>query len=396
MVPQPRGNLPRILACLLAAMVAVVMLVIAPVDFIGLVAKAILILTVGCSLHGLCILAEEWLFHTTTRYRGQGLLVQMLLACVGMRTLLSVGLALLVLVLGLAEDHHTEERNYSLVILVSGLYPALKILGLLGPCQVEVSTICEERKNNVAHGLAWSFYLGYLKLVLPRLEDSIAAFRATHSASPFQSRGSKRLLLLLPLNANIVHKLEDEDTNIHFYDNLPNVEFDRAGVRGRVYKHSVYHVLDENGKSHQCVVEYATPLLTLYQMSHESSAGLGDKERREQVRLFYKTLQDVLEHSLDCRNRYTLILLNDEHEDDPHFLSKIILKSLLQQEKEEYCLTPPPHPDVGHILAPTQPIVDNWFENEPMSRDPTLMISHDSPRSLRSPVETSDELEHGL
>ena len=58
------------------------------------------------------------------------------------------------------------------------------------------------------------------------------------------------------------------------------------------------------------MVEYATPLLTLYSMSQESSAGFGEPERRQQVLLFFRTLQDILEHSLECRNRYTLILLN--------------------------------------------------------------------------------------
>lgn len=78
------------------------------------------------------------------------------------------------------------------------------------------------------------------------LEESIAAFRATHQASRnFCGRGSRKLLILIPLNANISHKLEDEDDNIKFYDNLPNNEIDRAGVRGRVYKHSVYRILDE-------------------------------------------------------------------------------------------------------------------------------------------------------
>lgn len=78
------------------------------------------------------------------------------------------------------------------------------------------------------------------------LEGSITAFRASHNAGPFETRGSRKLLILLPLNANITHTLEDEDTNIHFHDNLPDTEIDRAGVRGRVYKHSVYSLLDEN------------------------------------------------------------------------------------------------------------------------------------------------------
>ncbi|KAF7227821.1 stimulator of interferon genes protein-like [Nothobranchius furzeri] len=118
----------------------------------------------------------------------------------------------------------------------------------MGPSEVEVSGICEGRKMNVAHGLAWSFYLGYLQLVLPRLENSIAAFCAAHHRStPLWSRGSRKLLILVPLSANISHKLEDEDDNISFLENLPNNEIDRAGVRGRVYKHSVYRVKDGQG-----------------------------------------------------------------------------------------------------------------------------------------------------
>lgn len=31
----------------------------------------------------------------------------------------------------------------------------------------EISAICEKQNFNVAHGLAWSYYVGYLKLILP-------------------------------------------------------------------------------------------------------------------------------------------------------------------------------------------------------------------------------------
>ena len=65
-------------------------------------------------------------------------------------------------------------------------------------------------------------------------------------------------------------------------------------------------------QARECVVEYATPLLTLYKMSQESSAGFGEPERRQQVLLFFRTLQNILEQSLECRNRYTLILLNGQ------------------------------------------------------------------------------------
>lgn len=61
-----------------------------------------------------------------------------------------------------------------------------------------------------------------------------------------------------------------------------------------------------------CVVEYATPLLTLYQMSQDGSAGFSAWDRRQQVLLFYTSLSHILENSLECRNRYRLILLDGE------------------------------------------------------------------------------------
>ncbi|XP_071388906.1 stimulator of interferon genes protein-like [Centroberyx affinis] len=393
LVPQPRGSLPKVCASTLAAIAIVGFLLLSPERSCGLVAMVILVLTLGPLLHGLCLLAEEMFCHTNTRYQGRGPLLRMLAGCgLGGRTLLAAGLAGLLLYLA-AQPLLEKSHCWTLLLLASALYPLFKALGVLGPSEVEVSDICERRKMNVAHGLAWSFYLGYLRLVLPRLEDSIVAFRATHQAGPFQSRNSRKLLILVPLNANIAHKLEDEDDNIRFHDNLANTEIDRAGVRGRVYKHSVYSVLDEQGKAHECVVEYATPLLTLYSMSQESSAGFGEPERRQQVLLFYRTLQDILEQSLECRNRYRLILLNDEHEEDPHFLSKVILRHLQQQEKEEFCVTPPPHQEMAHPFAtrPTAPTMNgDWHQPDPMSREPTLMFSLEKPQPLREAVESTD------
>ncbi|XP_063344015.1 stimulator of interferon genes protein [Pelmatolapia mariae] len=384
LIPQPRGNLPKLCAAVPVAVTIGCMLLFSPEKLLGWIAMAVLMLTVGPLLHGLCLLAEELIYHSNTRYRGQGMLSHMLPAC-GLwgKTLLAAGVASLMLYLA---GHHLPHKGniWELLVLVFVLYPLLKVSGVLGPSAVEVSDICEGRKKNVAHGLAWSFYLGYLRLVLPHLEQSIAAFCATHQLNNISwGRGSRKLLILIPLNANISHKLEDEDENIQFYDNLPNNEIDRAGVRGRVYKHSVYRIMDENRKVHECVVEYATPLLTLYNMSQESSAGFGEPERRQQVLLFFRTLQDILEHSLECRNRYKLILLNDEQEDDPHFLSKAILRHLEQQEREEFCLTPNPQQERAH------PFVGNADTNngEVMSRDPTLMISLEQPQPLRVPTE---------
>nr|XP_019937633.1 PREDICTED: stimulator of interferon genes protein isoform X1 [Paralichthys olivaceus] len=392
LIPKPRGNLPKVCAAVLSAITVGCIMFLSPERLFGWIAMVILNLTLGPLLHGLFLLAEEMLYHSNTRYRGRGLLKHVLPACgLEVKTVLTAGLAGLVLHLAGHPLPH-QGQGWEVLFLASALYPLFKSLGVLGPSEVEVSDICEGRKMNVAHGLAWSFYLGYLRLVLPRLETSIELFRSAHQFNGSSwGHGSKKLLILIPLNANISHKLEDEDNCITFYDNLPNNEIDRAGVRGRVYKHSVYRVAGEDGKDRECVVEYATPLLTLYNMSQESSAGFGEPERRHQVLIFFRTLQNILEQSLECRNRYTLILINDVPKDDPHFLSKTILTHLQQQEKEEFCLTPSPKQEMMNPFANTSGVQPSELHPEPMSGEPTIMISlNDKPQPLREPIENSD------
>uniref|UniRef100_A0A8C3AHZ0 Stimulator of interferon genes protein n=1 Tax=Cyclopterus lumpus TaxID=8103 RepID=A0A8C3AHZ0_CYCLU len=400
LVPRPRGTLPKVCAVALAAMTIGGVVFLSPERFFGWVAMVILILTLGPLLHGLCLMAEEMLNHSNTRYRGRRLLSHVLPACgFGGKTLLAAGLAGLLLYLAGPPLPH-KDQCWKLLILTSALYAVFKSLGVLVRSTLDTHTTLS---LFIWVNMFWSFitdergpfYLGYLRLVLPRLEDSITAFCDTHKA--FLGRGSRKLLILIPVNANISHKMEEEDDNIHFYDNLPNNEINRAGIRGRVYKHSVYRVLDEHEKVHACVAEYATPLLTLYSMSQERSAGFGEPERRQQVLLFYRTLQEILEHSLECRNRYKLILLNDEHEDDPHLLSKALLRHLQQQEREEFCLTPPPQQEVVHPVAwtssapPSAPAMNgDCHLHEPMSREPTLMFSLEEPQPLKEPVEDSD------
>lgn len=394
LVPRPRSSLPKLCALVVVALTTVAIAILSPEKLLGWAAMVTLLLTLGHVLHGLCLLPEETLYHAN-RYRGRSLPSQVIPDCgLGVKSLLTVGLSGLLLYLTESPLPHSD--LWKLICLVPVLYALLKSIGVLGPSEVELSDICEGRKMNVAHGLAWSFYLGYLRLVLPHLENSITSFCSSHQdIGLLRSRGSRRLFILIPLNSNISDKLEDGDDRIHFYDNLPNNEIDRAGVRGRVYKHSVYRVLDHNGKCHDCVVEYATPLLTLYSMSQDSTAGFGEAQRRQQVLLFYRTLQDVLERSLECRNRYTLILLNDEHEDDPHFLSKSILRHLHQQDKEEFPLFPEqtrPSPLTAAVSISAQNGHNDgrWCHSDSMSQEPSLMFSLERPRPLREPEETSD------
>ncbi|CAM4617143.1 unnamed protein product [Leuciscus chuanchicus] len=283
-----------------------------------------------------------------------------------------------------------SHEQWSTMAIVCAGYLLINSLGLLGPTPVEISEICEAKKMNVAHGLAWSFYIGYLKLILPDLQNKINKYSSTGARL-----SSPRLHILLPLNAVVPSKPEEEDTNVVFHENLPELELDIAGVRKRSYKNSVYKIT-QNNKTFSCVLEYATPLRTLYLMSQESSAGFGERERKQQVLLFYRTLSQILENSLECRNRYRLLLLDDEHTGDPHYLSREIIQHLKQQDgeihmdpiQEESPNEAFPVPEEGQIRN-FRGALSATFPEDQMSREPTLMFS--LPQSLRSePQETTD------
>ncbi|KAJ8351444.1 hypothetical protein SKAU_G00229200 [Synaphobranchus kaupii] len=376
LLPQPRGRLPSYCAGAAAAVILLATnLFLGHTQFCRHAVIAALGIALGTILQGVCLLTEEYLHHLVSRYHGS--LPRMLRACFSGAPLLLGVVVVLVLWAGSLQ---LKLADWYVVAMTGGFSLLLKAFGIMSPTPVEISEICEQRKINVAHGLAWSFYTGYLKIVLPKLVDSIEQYhRHKGNSSTLRHRDSWRLHIVIPLSAFIPDKLEEADRRVRFHDNLPEIAIDRAGVRRRVYKHSVYAVLDHQGQPHHCVLEYATPLQTLYLMSQDSSAGLSSEERRQQVLLFIHTLQGILEESVECRNRYRLIVLDDEREQegepDPYFLSKTILKQLQQEEREEYPVAPPR---------------DKLFKPEVLSRVPTLMISDDLPSPLRDPVEMND------
>ncbi|XP_073676779.1 stimulator of interferon genes protein [Garra rufa] len=384
LVPRERSSLPVLCAAGLGLLMLLIAWLLDADKFSERVGMIVFCITVEVFIHGVCLFAEEWLFHSRQRYHGRT--NDIFKAC--FRTHVVLGMFAVFLMLKLGGVSFSREQ-WSTVVLMCAVYLILKSLRVLSPAPVEISEICEMKKMNVAHGLAWSFYIGYLKFVLPDLQNKVSQYSSTRG-----KLSSPRLHILLPLNAKVPTKPEEEDTNVAFHENLPELVRDQAGVRKRSYKNSVYKITQDN-ETFSCVLEYATPLLTLYQMSHESRAGFGERERKQQVLLFYRTLSQILEDSLECRNHYRLVLLNDEHTGDPHYLSREIIQHLKQQDGEIHMdpiqeLTNEVHavPEEGPIgrFNGAQRAI---FLEDSMSSDPTLMFSQ--PNSLRSePVETTD------
>ena len=148
---------------------------------------------------------------------------------------------------------------------------------------VETSEINEREHKNLADGLAWGYYFGYLKLVLPKLEEQIA------KSEQFRYEITmKKLFILLPQDCFTEDNIEDADDRVKWAGNLPECKRNRGGIKARSYKHAVHLIEMPNpeGGVDKChvILEYATPLMTLYDMSMSKLAALSDQERDHQVR----------------------------------------------------------------------------------------------------------------
>ncbi|CAM4589570.1 stimulator of interferon genes protein [Lepidochelys kempii] len=209
--------------------------------------------------------------------------------------------------------------------------------GLQSPSAVEMSEICEKNNRNVAHGLAWSYYVGYLKLVLPRLKDLISEFNRANN-NLLKCKETWKLHILLPVSCEIYDDLQKADSHIQYWKDLPALQLDRAGTKWRSYKQSIYKILGEDKKLNYCIVEYAPPLQALYAMSQDESATFSREDRLEQAQLFCRTLGEILQRSKECAGCYRLIVYEESGDSDSHFLSKEILRHIRQQHLEEYTM----------------------------------------------------------
>ncbi|XP_078087153.1 stimulator of interferon genes protein isoform X2 [Mustelus asterias] len=246
-------------------------------------------------------------------------------------------------------------------------YAFLKVFGFLDPTPAEISEICEKNKLNVAHGLAWSYYIGYLKFVLPNLEEGIKKYQCSVENLPDYKENWK-LYILIPFSCKIHDKLEKVDDRIEFFGNLPELRIDKAGIKERSYKNSIYTIYDQKDRPHHCVLEYATPLRSLFEMSNDATATFSKEQRLEQAKLFYTTLENILDNSQECTGYFRLIPYDDDVEEgntDSHFLSTTILKHLVQ-ERTEY----------------TVPEQSTW--DETLTEDQLLISRSDDPLTLQS------------
>uniref|UniRef100_A0A8D0MU05 Stimulator of interferon genes protein n=1 Tax=Sus scrofa TaxID=9823 RepID=A0A8D0MU05_PIG len=304
-IPQPRGLRAQVAALVLlgACLVALWGLGELPEYTLRWLVLHLASQQIGLLVKGLCSLAEE-LCHVHSRY--QSSYWRAARACLGCPIRCGALLLLSCYFYFSIRDKASLPLPWMLALL--GLSQALNILlGLQHLAPAEVSAICEKRNFNVAHGLAWSYYIGYLRLILPGLRARIQAYNQRHK-NVLGGIGNHRLHILFPLDCGVPDDLSVADPNIRFLHELPQQSADRAGIKGRVYTNSIYELLENGQPAGVCVLEYATPLQTLFAMSQDGRAGFSREDRLEQAKLFCRTLEDILADAPEAQNNCRLIV----------------------------------------------------------------------------------------
>ena len=249
------------------------------------IALLTLSLAVGEVVRRVCLGIEE-IRHKQTRYEGSWMKIfNSIFAFKDGRCLLVFGaVSFLIVSFALYQDFDTFCRaEYAIFFSLNCflVHQLLFLVSLLELSPVEISEINEKENKNVGHVLAWKYYLRYLKLLLPHLEAQI------YKSSYVYSIKQKKLFILLPKNCHTYDKIEDADPRITIAGNLDSYDMNIGGIMKRSYVHTVHRIHmrrpDGNVDEYHVVLEYATPLMSLYNMSQHVECGLSLQQRDEQV-----------------------------------------------------------------------------------------------------------------
>ncbi|XP_023726086.1 stimulator of interferon genes protein isoform X2 [Cryptotermes secundus] len=220
--------------------------------------------------------------------------------------------------------------------------------------QMEYSTVHVsvqiDKMNSLDYGsgMAYNFFYGYLRLVLPefgtqsvkgikkRIETFINKHRLSDSAFPV-----KKLFILIPKSLYIPTDLKDVSTDwpddkcwMDAAMSLEDQVFDRAGVKQRLYKNSVYKIKNRDSPGAQpvyVVAEGATPLKTCYDVINgDPKMSRVFKDHQHDIILsFYKTLRDIIRDSDDCRDLCEIIYYVDTDDNKKRInVARIILERI--------------------------------------------------------------------
>lgn len=202
--------------------------------------------------------------------------------------------------------------------------------------KAEISHLNETENKHVADGLAWSYYFGYLKLMLPSVEEMISkAVMDDYAIDDCDLRDKlsiKKIFIVIPRNCYTYASFTDVDNRITFASSMPPQKRTRGGVQERVYKNTVWKIqVTENEDPLYVMMEYATPCLAMYDMQRNKEAKFSQEDLEAQVKEFSMKLQDILSSDVECQDKFQIVLCGDVKEQK---LGDVIAKEIFEAKAE--------------------------------------------------------------
>ncbi|CAB4007982.1 stimulator of interferon genes -like [Paramuricea clavata] len=282
----------------------------------------------GELINRFCLVFEEY-FHLYTRYSGSK--KEMFYVCfndISFRAVLFGFLVAFIIITTTLLSQGADYFKFEYIeIILSGVGSGsfvLYLLSLDALFRVQIFSLMESNNRLVANGFAWSYYFGYLKIILPDLQERIEDSEWKDTLS------SKKLFILMPRECSVHTSLSKEDNHIEIVPGaVIEYELHRAGVL-RLYRLNVYKINRNDGKCPLYVLaHYASPFSSLYDMGHSADVKLSREDRDEQAKLFLRTLEAILQYPSEPEVQNNCKLVPYARKSELH-LSEVLAEAVLE------------------------------------------------------------------
>lgn len=197
--------------------------------------------------------------------------------------------------------------------------------------------------GNVAYGLAWAFFMNYLKHALTDLRNRSEAKLKQISADPRKCLAT--LFEFIPMSGKTINKLDEIETSKYGIENFGSVGPIELMVSGVLRKFDVnmYGIYKKTySKEPREYVKYfmgefAAPLRTLRSM-HDLFQGLNNQQLAEQIKQFREEMDYILSQVTTDENHLRYVSENCKHllyDDTKENLIDVLLKEIDRMERAQ-------------------------------------------------------------
>ncbi|XP_063429805.1 uncharacterized protein LOC134712311 isoform X2 [Mytilus trossulus] len=189
--------------------------------------------------------------------------------------------------------------------------------------------------GNVAYGLAWGFFVNYLKHVLPDFRERVMQCMSKDPIRKYREKSRRNVVVsqqmweIIPKSCKFRPTLSEVDTEIKGPWRVEKVEKHLHGAK-RIFPCNLWHICTRD-TDYYFAAEYLTPVKTLYNMHISMIAGLSYEQMMHQREDLTEQLRGILT-TASKREEYQEkcgIIVYDDSSDEP--LSSVIINTIKKE-----------------------------------------------------------------